>query len=219
MKVFLIILTILLILTVLLCLSSVVASICYQNGDFVWDVRYLGIRILPRKKKTNPKPTKDDKEAPPKDDGKPLRKKFLMDKLLEFMQNNVGKLDLAGSGIAALPGPLQMLMRSVIWSDIHTDIVIGGDDAAKAAQQYGMVEAGLRTLIGSSHHLIRVSKKDREFRNIRIGCDFTADQSQWDVSCKIKVQIGPLLGGGIWLVWRFLMDSRKAKKQIVSEIM
>jgi hypothetical protein len=96
--------------------------------------------------------------------------------------------------------------------------VIGGDDAAKAAQQYGMVEAGLRTLINSSAHLIRVARKDKEFRDVNVRCDFTADRSQWDVSCKIKVQVGPLIGGGIWLVWRFLMDSRKAKKQIVSDI-
>ena len=220
MKVFLIILLILLLLTVLLCLSSAVASVRYWDGAFEWNVKYLGIRLLPRPKKPKKeKKKKDDKDEPPEDDGKPLRKKFLMDKLLEFMQNNVGKLDLAGSGIAALPGPLQMLLRSVIWSDIQTDIVIGGEDAAKTAQQYGMVEAGLKTIIGASAHVIRVKRKDREYRDIHVRCDFTADKSRWDFACKCKVQVGPLLGGGIWLLWKFLMDSRKAKKQIVSDVL
>lgn len=218
MKVFLIILLILVVLTVLLCLSSAVAFVRYEGGEFEWNVKYLGIKLLPRKKSDKPKKPKKEKDEPPKDDSKPLRKKFLMDKIWEFMQSNVGKLDLAGSGIAALPGPLQMLIRSVKWTDIRTDIVIGGEDAAEAAKQYGMVEAGLRTLIGASHHVIRVGKKDREFRDVHIRCDFTEDKSKWDVSCKIKVQVGFLLGGGIWLVWKFLMDSRRAKKTIVSDV-
>ena len=219
MKAFLIILLILVLLTVLLCLSSAVASIRYWDGKFEWNVKYLGIKILPGKKKPKKEKKKKEKDEPPKDDGKPLRKKFLMDKILEFMQNNVGKLDLAGSGIAALPGPLQMLLKSVIWSDIRTDIVIGGEDAAKTAQQYGMVEAGLKTIIGSSAHVIRVKKKDREYRGVHVRCDFTADKSRWDLACQFKVQVGPLLGGGIWLAWKFLMDSRKAKKQIVSDVL
>ncbi len=217
MKVFLIILLILILLTVLICLSSAVATIRYWDGQLEWNVKYLGIKLLPRPKKPKPK-KKKEKDEPAKGE-KPLRKKFLMDKLWEFAQNNVGKLDLAGSGIAALPGPMQMLMRSVIWKDIHTDIVIGGEDAAKTAQQYGMVEAGLKTMIGASAHCIRVGRKDREYRDVHVGCDFTADKSRWDVACKIKLQVGPLIGGGIWLLWKFLKDSRQAKKQIVSDVL
>ena len=222
MKVFLMILLILVLLTVLFCLTSVVAFVRCEGGKFEWNVKYLGIRLLPRKKSGKPKPPekpeKTEEEKPPKD-GKPLRKKFFMDKLLVFMQNNVRKLDLMGSGMAALPGPVQMLLRAVIWSEIHADIVIAGEDAAETARQYGMVEAGIRTMIGASQHFIRVSKKDREFRDVSIRCDFTEDKSKWDVSCKIKVQMGPLIGGGIWLVWRFLMDSRKAKKTLVSDVL
>ncbi len=210
MKVFLIILLIFLALIVFVCLTSVVVQVSWWDGKLDWCVKYLGIKLLPREKSGKEKPKKE-KEKNEKE--KELRKKFLMDKLWELFQNIAGKADLAGSGIAALDGPLQKLFRSITWCDIRTDIVIGGEDAADTAKQYGIVQAGVNTLIDASRHLIHVKRKD-----VRIGCDFTADNSQWNAACKIKVQIGTLLGAGIWLLWKFLMDGRKVSKNLVSDV-
>ena len=213
MKVFLIVLLILVLLTVIVCVSQITANIRFWDGKFTWEVRYFGIRILPRPKSDKPKKKKKKKDDLPKDD-KPLRKKFLMDKIWDILQNIAEKCDLAGSGIAALPGPVQMLFRSVTWSDIVTDIVIGGEDAAQTARQYGIVQAGVQTLVSASAHVIHVRRKD-----IRIGYDFTADNSTWNLDCKIRLRVGTLAGACIWLLWKFLMDRRDAGKQLVSEVL
>ena len=153
MKIFLIILLVLLLLLLIVCLSHVTAAVSCRDGTFEWSVSYFGIRILPRRKKPEQpdapaKPEKkpkhsektetdaaesvhDEAEKPEKN----LHRTFLMDKIWLTMQNLVGKMDLAGSGIAALAGPLQMLLRSVTWCDIVTDIVIGGEDAADTARR------------------------------------------------------------------------------------
>ncbi|MCR5717984.1 MAG: hypothetical protein K6F80_02985 [Oscillospiraceae bacterium] len=216
MKVFLIVLLILVLLITIVCVSQIVACLSFREGKFSWEVRYFGIHILPRPKSDKPKPPKKDKkkkDEPPKNE-KPLRKKLLMDKLWEMLQNVAEKCDLVGSGIAALPGPLQKLLRSVTWSDIETDIVIGGEDAAQTAKQFGIVQVGLNTLVSASAHMIHVKRKQ-----IRIGCDFTADTSKWDFSCKVRVRIGTVLGAGIWLLWKFLKDRNEAGKQLVSDVL
>lgn len=206
MRVFLIVMLILLVLTVLICLSNIVANVRFWDGEFTWNVKYLGIQILPREKKPKKEKEEEVKEGE-------LRKPFLMDKLWMTMQNIVGKLDLAGSGIAALPGPLQALLKSITWSDIITDIVIGGEDAADTAKQYGIVQAGIQTVIDASRHVIRVKRKD-----VRIGCDFTADKSRWNAACKFKVQVGPFVGALIWLGIKYIIDSKRADKTLVSDV-
>ncbi len=211
MKVFLIVLLVLTALIVFVCLTSVTAQVSWWDREFTWCVKYLGIRILPSKKPAKPK-EKKEKEKEEKE--KELRKRFLMDKLWSVLQNIAEKADLAGSALAALPGPFQKLLMSITWCDIRTDIVIGGQDAADTAKQYGIVQAGVQTLISSAAHIIHVKRKD-----VRIGCDFIADQSQWNAACKVKVKIGPLLGAAIWLAWKFLMDSRRAKKTLVSDVL
>ena len=246
MKIFLMILLVLVLLIVVICLSNVVASLSCRDGTFEWSVKYFGIRILPRKPKPDkpetsqkseeasrpdamqetPKPEEasgpEAMQETPKPDGKdakeqpdkPLRKTFLMDKLLQFLQDNVGKLDLLGSGIAALPGPFQKLLKSITWSDIETDFVIGGEDAANTARLYGLVQTGVQTVIEASKHLIHVKRRD-----VRIACDFTADKSKWDFSCKLKVNVGTILAAGIWLAVKFLRDRSQAKKVLVSDVL
>lgn len=210
MRVVLVILLVLLGVTVLVCLTSIAAVVSLRDGTFTWSVRYLGIKLMPYRWQMRGKKEKKKKKKAEKAETK---RKFLMDKLWEMVQGIVGKLDLAGSGIAALPGPLQRLLRSIAWSDITTDFVIGGEDAADTARQYGIVQAALQTVIESSRHVIRVRRRD-----VRIRCDFTADRSRWDFSCKCKIQIGMMLGALIWLVFRFFADSRKSRKQLVQEV-
>ena len=111
MRVFLIIVGVLVLLTVLLCISHVVVSVRYWDGKFDWSVRYLGIKLLPRKKSDKPPKPKKEKKKKKQDEEAPAekRREFLMDKLWNLMQSIAGKADLAGSALFALPGPLGLL--------------------------------------------------------------------------------------------------------------
>ncbi|MBR3631404.1 MAG: DUF2953 domain-containing protein [Oscillospiraceae bacterium] len=210
MRVFLIIVGVLVLLNVLLCISHVVVSVRYWDGTFDWSIRYLGIKILPRKK--SDKPPKPEKKKKKEDEPAEKRRDFLMDKLWKLMQSIAGKADLAGSAVFALPGPLNKLLRGITWYDIETDIVLGGEDAAETAQLYGKIQMILQPLLGAAAHYMKVKRK-----RISIVCDYTEDTSQYNAGCKFKLAVGTVLAVGIWLAWDFLMDNRAAKKTLVSE--
>ena len=227
MRVFLIVLLVLVLLIAVICWSSGVVELSYWDKELSWCVKYFGIKLLPRGKKDDAADGEDDSasekkkkkkkkkdEAPEegKDGDAPKQKTFLMDKLWRKMMDIAGKLDLAGSGIAALPGPFQKLLRSITWSDIETDILVAGDDAAKTARTFGTLQTAFRLLLCEAQKIIYVKTK-----KIRIACDFIEDESRWNIRFKLKVRVGTVLAAGIWLAWRFLMDSITAKKQLVRE--
>ena len=215
MRVFLIIVGVLVLLNVLLCISHVVVSVRYWDGTFDWSVRYLGIKILPRKKSDKPpKPKKEKKKKKKKGEEEPAEKRrdFLMDKLWKLMQNIAGKADLAGSGLFSLPGPLNKLLRGITWYNIETDIVLGGEDAAETAQLYGRIQMILQPLLGAASQYMKVKPK-----RISIVCDYTEDTSRYNAGCKFKLAVGTVLAVGIWLAWDFLTDNSKAKKTLVSD--
>lgn len=220
MRIFLIVLLILVLLVMFICMSGVVVAVRFWDGKLEWSVRYLGIRILPRRTKKKKagssgilerlrkrkagKPDESEEEKKPKD--------FLMDKLWKLMQNIAEKADMAGSAWFALPEAVQKLLRGMTWYDIETDFVIGGEDAAECARLYDNVQGILHVLLGSASHLVKVKRK-----KIAIACDFTADTSCWNCGCRFRVRIGALAAMGISLVWQYFMDGRKAGKQLVNK--
>lgn len=214
MKIVLIVLLVLVLLLVIVCLSSVTASVSCRDGTFEWSVKYFGIRILPRANSGGKPKIAGRHKKSKTEEAATAHKKFLMDRLWAAMQDIVGKLDIVSSGIAALPGPLQKLLKAITWSDIAADFVIGGEDAADAARMYGIVQAGVQTVIDASRHVIHVRRKD-----VRIRCDFTEDSSKWDFSFACKVQIGSMLGALIWLVWSYFRDSGRSGKVLVGDVL
>ena len=212
MRVFLIIVGILVLLNVLLCISHVVVAVRYWGGQFDWSVRYLGIKILPRKKSDKPKKEKKKKKKKEEEAPEEKRRDFLMDKLWKLMQNIAGKADLAGSGLFALGSPLNKLLRGITWYDIETDIVLGGEDAAETAQLYGKFMMILHPLFGAASQYMKVKHK-----RISIVCDYTEDTSQYNCGCKFRISIGTVLAFAIRLGIGFLKDNGSAKKTLVSD--
>ncbi len=63
MRIFLTIMLVLLVLLLAVCLSNAVISLRYWDNAFTWSIRYLGIRILPRKKKPEKKSAAPETDA------------------------------------------------------------------------------------------------------------------------------------------------------------
>jgi len=230
MKVFLIILLILLILIILICLSGVVISFSYWGGVLEWSVKYLGIKILPRKKKegnssdNSGKPKKKKKKKGKKEEEhqdsdkeeeesqKEKRKDFLFDKFVKTEQKLVKYTDFAGNALAALAPSFPHILKGVKWYRIETDILVGGTDASECAQLYGKVQAVLQTVIELAEHWVKVNRK-----SVIVGCDFTEDTTRWNVRFCIRISVGALAHMGISFVWHFLKDRKATKKMIVSQ--
>lgn len=207
MRIVLIVLLVLAVLTVLLCVSPAAVAVSFRGGKFDFCVRYCGIRVFPRPEKPGGQ-QKQKKKKKKKEAKKEVRHLF-MDKLVLTLQNIAGKADMAGSAFYALPGPLRRFLRGITWYEIETDFVIGGEDAAECAILFGKVNGLLHPLLGCAGCIMKVKRK-----RISVVCDFTEDACKWDFACKFRIRVGTVLGFGIALVWNYLMDSRKAGKQL-----
>ena len=209
---------------IIICVSGVKVNLSFWDGTFDWSVRYFGLKLLPRKKKekkagASEKKKKSDKksekpeteETPePENPKKPVPE--FMDKIREKMQKTAKRLDLAGSGLHALPPALRWFGRAVTWYAIETDIVIADEDAAVCARNYGLMQILLQNLFSQTGNMIHVKRK-----SVGIRCDFIEDKSRYNFRCKVKINVGKTILAGIVFLWNYLKDSGQAKKTIVSQ--
>jgi len=221
LKILGIILLVLLGLLVIICLSSAVVHLSFWDGKFDWSVRYFGIKILPKKKKSekpsdekNKKSNKLFKKSDKKEtsDCEKKSKKFKADAFLYKLQETAHKTDMADSALNALPSALRWIGKALTWYAVETDIVIADEDASTCAQKYGLMQMILQNLLSQTGNLIRVKRK-----KIQIRCDFTADKSLYQFRCKVKFHIGKTILAGIAFLWNYFKDSSQAKKSVIRE--
>lgn len=213
LKILLFLLMIVLLVFIIICLSSVVTKISFWDGKLNWTVQYLGFQILPFQKK--PAFLEKSRKHKKKSDAASNEKKhqdFWMDKFWKVLQNFVNTMDMTGSAVFALPKTLQKLAKAIKWCHIKTDILIGDEDAYDCARQYGMVQAGVQNLLAQIGTLTQVRRKQ-----IIISCDFTQDESRYNISFECRVHVGKSIIAVIFFLWEYLRDSRKAGAEISSK--
>ncbi len=230
MRVFLIILLVLLLIIALLCMLSVSLSLEWWDSKLKWNVRVCGIKILPRKKKKRKLEKKDTikktkkasaeseksaetaEKAPKKQEETDRPKEFFMDKLWRILQKIAKYGDLAGSAFFAIPKPLRKIGKAFTLSHVRTDIVIADEDAGKCAHLYGQVQLLTQQFLANAGKAIHVRRK-----KVSIVCDFTADESKWNVGFRLRFRLGPALAAAVMFLFYFLRDVRRAKKAVISE--
>ncbi len=234
MRIFLTILLAIFLLLVLivaiLCLVSVTVSLEWWNGNLKWNVRLWGIKLLPRKKKKTQEAPAEETEADPEAEQKPKKEKKPKkepkqkadpaDKPKEFFMDKLGKLimkitkysDLAANAFYAIPKPLRKIGKAFTLSHVRTDIVIADEDAGKCARQYGMIQLFMQQFLYKTGKVINVRRK-----RVQIVCDFTADESRWNVGFRLKFRLGPVLAAAVIFLWHFLWDMHRAKKAVISK--
>ncbi len=226
MQVLLIILLVLVLLLTFIMLSSAVLAVELWNGEFRYAVRYFGIQVYPFKRKKEPDPQKEEQKAKEKEEKKQEkkaakkaekqaekaeRKKLLLAEKIQYaIQRLAERSDMIGEILSAIPGPLQKLLRSVTLSGLETDFRIGGEDAEDTALLYGKVQIAVQNVLAFLGNYIHVRRK-----KVGILCDFTADESVWNVRCKVKVRIGTAVAAALWFLWKYWRAGRKADKEIV----
>jgi len=220
LKIILIILLIILLLLIFICLTSVSARVSFWNGEFDWSIRYLGVKILPRKKSDRPESQKKKKKQENKNENhqdqekepEQKSKKFLMDKILLKIQTLISRMDMAGSGLNALPPALTALGKAITWYAVETDILVADEDAAVCARNYGLIQAAVQNLLSQSGNYIHVRTK-----KIKIQYDFIQDKSIYNFRCRVKLQIGKTIGAAAVFLWYYLKDKKQAKTAVIRE--
>ncbi len=213
-----IILLILLLIIIIICLSSVSARISFWDGKFDWSVRYFGLKILPRKKKEaaeskaekTEKSDKNKKTESPEQNSGEKTKPFLMDNLWKKLQKFVSRMDMAGSGLAALPATLKALGNAVTWYAVEADILVASEDAAECARNYGLLQAAVQNLLSQSGKYIHVKRK-----KIKIQYDFIQEESIYQFRCRVKIHIGKTIIAALVFLWQYFKDSQKARTAVV----
>ncbi len=227
MRIVLTILLVLLLILVILLMSRVALTVEYWDGKFSYAVRYFGIKVYPFPEKAETDPEKEEQKATEKARKKAekeakkqaekeaaaaeRKKRLPAEKIQRVLQRIAERSDMIGEILAAVPGPLQKLLRSVTLDDLVTDFLIGGEDAADTALLYGRVQIAVQNLLANLGKHIRVKRKD-----VRIVCDFTADESRWNIRCSVKVHIGTAAAAALWFLWKYWRAGKTADKAIVS---
>lgn len=230
MRIFLTILFILVLLLTVILLSQAEVWAEYWDGKFRYAVRYFGIQVYPfrkKKEKAPPDPEKERKKSEKQEQKKAERdakkqaekeaaeaenkKRLLADKMQRTMQKIADTCDLAGNALFAAPAPLKKLFSSITLV-LETDFLIGGEDAADTAVLYGRLQLAIQNVLANLGKYIHVKRK-----NVRLACDFAADESRWNVRASVKVRIGTAVAAALWILWNYWTGGRKARKTIVSE--
>lgn len=134
---------------------------------------------------------------------------FKMDQKLKSWQKLVSKIDMAGSACVAIPGTLRIFAGALQWCDIRTDITVGGEDAFETARNYGLLQGAVQNLLAQSGIWIKVRRKD-----IRIACDFTQDQSNYNLQCTFRLHIGRTILAVLYFIIAYFLDKFRTKSAI-----
>lgn len=182
---------------VLLFSLSIAADVRY-DGDFSLDVGILGWRypVWPQKEKKAPAQKaasgtpsrKKRKKAPPPPEKKPEE---------GDLKGTVGTvLDL----FKALFPPLGKLLKKIRMTRLEAYILVGGEDAAQIAINYGRICGVFYGSYAALQNFIRVKKA----RRVDISCDFLLPETREDISFRLKLRLGSILWAALCMGWRFL---------------
>ncbi|MBQ2799626.1 MAG: hypothetical protein IJF09_09595 [Ruminiclostridium sp.] len=108
-------------------------------------------------------------------------------------------IDLVKLLVKSAGKPVKRLISHIRINDLYIDITASGDDAAKAALNYGKINIAVHNLLAFLYQFVRLKVKE-----INIDCDFESGKTDFMLYCKVKMRISTALGCGIWFLFRML---------------
>ena len=114
------------------------------------------------------------------------------------LSGDIGEtIEFAKQLISSACRPIKRLINHIRVNSFMLYVCAGGDDAAKAALNYGKINWLVHTAIGFLYNIVRLDVK-----KIDITTDFTSEETKYELSCKVKLRLGTALGCIIWLLFR-----------------
>lgn len=129
-------------------------------------------------------------------------------------------LDLLRMALDGVGKPLKKLFKRVVFSHLSLDATVGGEDAAKAAVNYGAANILLSTALNLIDVFFTLKAPD----DLHIGVDFYKEKTDVSVYCEIRLPLiaavafaFSLLGRVIWHYLRHKEVRRPLKKLIAKK--
>lgn len=123
--------------------------------------------------------SEEKSEKSEKSDKKGKKKPALSDifALVKLVTDSIGK-------------PLKRVLKRTVISHMSLNIICGGDDAAKAALNFGRMNILVGNALGWIDSFFTLKKPDR----INVGVDFQREDIQYYVYCEVRLSLAALLG-------------------------
>lgn len=171
----------------LLTLGRVKIIFDYKD-DVIFKVKYMFLPLVtipatkpkkqksPKKKKSKKKTEGEAAEEKPKDEKteekKPKKKMSLEDifEVLKLALDSLGK-------------PLKRILKRTIFAHLALRISVGGEDAAKTAIKFGLVNLAVGNALGWLDTFFTLKKPD----DINITADFQSEETKIDCYCEISL--------------------------------
>lgn len=164
----------------LLTLGRVKIIFDYKD-DVIFKVKYMFIPLVtipakkPKKQKSPKKKSKKKAEeaAEDKPEEKKLKKKISLEDIFEVLK----------LALDSLGKPLKKILKRTIFAHLALRISVGGEDAAKTAISFGLINIAVGNALGWLDTAFTLKKPD----DINITADFQSEETKVDCYCEISL--------------------------------
>ena len=181
-----VIIGIIIIFILLLTLGKVTVIFDYKD-DMILKVKYFSIpvvKIPSDKKKKKEKPKKSEKKSPDKE--KSDKEKSDKEKENPKEKKKISLPDifeLVKLALDSLGKPLKKILKRTAFSHLALKIAVGGEDAAKTAISFGLMNIAVGNALGWIDTVFTLKKPD----DINITADFQSEETKFDCDCEISL--------------------------------
>ncbi len=193
---------------------TVVIDYC---GDLYLRASVLGITVfkIPASKKKKPrkseKPKKKKKGKKSDDEGAAEESKDKKGKKEKPTLTEI--IDLVKLVLNSLGKPLRKILKRVIISHLNLQIICGGEDAAKAAINYGAANYLLSVVLNLFDEFLTLKEPD----DIHLGVDFYKEKTEISAYVEVRLTVGSALAFAFTFLGRaikFYLSHDDAKSAI-----
>lgn len=166
-------------------------------------------KALKDAKKAEKKALTEAKEAEEKESKKSEEKKKEKPSIEEL-------IELAKVALESLGKPLKKILKRTEFSHLSLDIICGGEDAAKAAINYGAANIALGSALSTIDTFFTLKTPD----DLHIGVDFYQEKTVIKLYCEIRLTLGAALAFVFTLLGRAVRlylknsDAKSAVKKL-----
>ncbi|MGN0670952.1 MAG: DUF2953 domain-containing protein [Oscillospiraceae bacterium] len=172
--------------------------------DLILKVKYLFFPLvtIPATKPKKEKPPKKDKKSKKKADAETAEDKPEDEKTEEKKPKKkislTDILEVAKLALDSLGKPLKRILKRTVFAHLALRISVGGEDAAKTAIKFGLVNLAVGNALGWLDTFFTLKSPD----DINVTADFQSEETKIDCYCEISLSLAAALAFAFTFIGR-----------------